>query len=211
MLFLIICLKNQLTFHSNSPLPELAWILMFYFRLTSCRSNHTEGLKVSQWVPQKRNPLSLPRSISPSSLTDVEALKCNLANAFFTEWSMFVGKTIDWKISCLRSVLSPQFATDPSCAYASCQSEKVQMLLVPGGLVNRLHRLSPSCYTFCRHLHLYGSLFAPVVDLLDATSPVRGTKLWHVTLISLTVLDAVYLFSALLVKIFQHFHFLHCL
>lgn len=47
------------------------------------------------------------------------------------------------------AVLSQQFATVPSCAYASCQSEKVQMLLVPGGLVNRLHRLPPSCYSFC--------------------------------------------------------------
>lgn len=46
------------------------------------------------------------------------------------------------------AALSQQFATVPSCAYASCQSEKVQMLLVPGGLVNRLHRLSPSCYSF---------------------------------------------------------------
>lgn len=34
------------------------------------------------------------------------------------------------------AVLSQQFVTVPSCAYASCQSEKVQMLLVPGGLVN---------------------------------------------------------------------------
>lgn len=57
------------------------------------------------------------------------------------------------------------------------------------------------------HLHLYGSLFAPVVDLLDATSPVWGTKLWHVTLISLTVLDAMYVFSTLLVKIFSIFPF----
>lgn len=54
------------------------------------------------------------------------------------------------------------------------------------------------------HLRLDGPLFAPVVDLLDATSPVRGTKLWDVTLISLTVL---YVFSALLVTIFSIFTF----
>lgn len=32
------------------------------------------------------------------------------------------------------------------------------------------------------HLHLYSSLFAPVVDLLGVTSSLRGTKLWYVTL-----------------------------
>lgn len=118
---------------------------------------------------------------------------------------MFVGKTIDWKISCLRSVLSPQFATAPSCAYAWCQSEKVQMLLVPGGLVSRLHRLSPSCYTFC---------LAPPSRRLTVCACGRssrcyiwGTKLWHVTLISLTVLDAMYVFGALLVKISSIFTF----
>lgn len=51
------------------------------------------------------------------------------------------------------------------------------------------------------HLHLYSSLFVPAVDLLDATSSVRGTELWHVTLICLAVFDAMYN-SAVLVTIF---------
>lgn len=147
IVYLLAGFQNQHS--SNSLLPGLAWILMIYLHLTSCRSNHPEGLKGSQWVPQQRTPLSFRCSISPSGLTDAEALKCNLANEFFTEWSMHAGKTANWKSSRLKSVLSQQFVTEPSCAYASCQSEKVQMLLVPGGLVNRLHRLSPSCYSFC--------------------------------------------------------------
>lgn len=65
-------------------------------------------------------------------------------------------------------VLSQRFATVPSCAYASCQSEKVQMLLVPGGLVNTGSHLPVILSAW--HLHLYGSLFAPVVDLLGVTS-----------------------------------------
>lgn len=32
------------------------------------------------------------------------------------------------------------------------------------------------------HLHLYSSLFVPVVDLLDVRSSVRDAKLWHVSL-----------------------------
>lgn len=98
-------------------------------------------------------------------------------------WTNFL-----WEII---AVLSQQFATVPLCVYAACQSEKVQMLLVPGGLVNRLHRLSPSSYSFCLappslRLTVVVST-APVVDLLDVTSSLRGTKLWRVTLLRLGV------------------------
>lgn len=51
------------------------------------------------------------------------------------------------------------------------------------------------------HLHLYSSLFVPAVDLLDATSSVRGTELRHVTPICLAVFGAMYN-SALLVATF---------
>lgn len=127
---------------------------MFYLHLTPCRSNHTEGPKGPHWGPQKRSPLSIPCSISPSSWTNVKVIKRNLVSAFFYRMinecaencRLNVLTNFLWEII---ATLSQQFATVPSCAYASCQSEKVQMLLVPGGLVNRLHRLSPSCYSFC--------------------------------------------------------------
>lgn len=126
---------------------------MFCFRLTPCRSNHSEGLKGSQWAPQRSSPLSIHRSISPSSLANALDLKCNLANAFFHSMINAAGETHRRNTS--NHFLSEKCVTAADHDSArlvrlrGVRSEKVQMLLVPGGLVNRVHRLSPSCYSFC--------------------------------------------------------------
>lgn len=189
---LFTVVNNQHTSRWNSLLPWLAQILMFYFNLSPCRSNHTEGLKGPHWGPQKRSPLSIPCSISPSSFTNVKALKCNLVNAFFTEWSMNVLKTTDWTfwlISCGKLLLCYRRSLRQYHLVRMCRV-RVRRCRCCWGRVALLTGYTGShlpVILSAWHLHLYGSLFAPVVDLLDVTSSLRGTKLWHVTLLCLCV------------------------
>lgn len=170
---------------------------MFYFHLTPCRSNHTEGLKGPHWGPQKRSPPSIPCSISPSSWTNVKALKCNLVNVFFTEWSMNVLKTTDWTfwliacgklLLCYRSSLRQYHLVHMRrVRVRRCRCCWCRVALWTGYAGSHLPVILSAW-----HLHLYGSLFAPVVDLLDVTSSLRGTKLWHVTLLRLCMFKSYF-------------------
>lgn len=162
---------------------------MFHFHLTPCRSNHTEGLEGPRWGPQERRPLSTPRSLSPSGWTNAKAPKCNLVDAFFTEWSMKVLETH-------RPNISTHFLWEN---YGSrwrqyrlvrmrrvrvrrCRCCWCRVALWTGSAGSHLPVILSAW-----HLHLCSSLFAPVVDLRDVTSSLRGTKLEHVTLLRLCV------------------------